>query len=141
MPEQTWTTLRETGLCHLVVVEADPGAAGPPAAGAQAASANNALDLRSLLELACTLGDYAIDTAGGSTCIAFTSFSDMERVTGALRGVRPVRQLEPHWSSQWDGVYDKEAARRLRGDLRWQKRPAARPTLRSPAEAGSETPS
>jgi hypothetical protein len=130
MPEQKWSTLRATGLCHLVVVEAEHQAA--------TSAESRALDLKDLLELACRTGDYAIDVANGQTCIAFTSFSDMECVTGALRGVRAVRQLETRWSSQWDGIYDRNATMRLRSDLRWQRR--AGMSRRRPAPRSAESP-
>jgi hypothetical protein len=119
MPEQNWSTLRDTGTCHLVVVEAA------------------ATDLKAVLDVVCAAGDYALDAVPDDmpdrACIAFTHFADVERFTGALQGVRPVRQLEPRWSSQWDGVYDEAALRRLAADVRWNRRVAKQGTGTAPA--------
>jgi hypothetical protein len=98
------------GLCHLVVVEG--------------AGEDSSAELHDVLETVCTTGEYAIDAGGGQLSVAFTSFADAERFTGALRDVRPVRQLETRWSSEWFGVCDRAAMRRQLQEIRWTKRVA-----------------
>ena len=99
------------GLCHLVVVEG---------------AGDSLEELRDALDAVCGAGDYAIDAGGGQLSVAFTSFADTERFTGALRDVRPVRQLETRWSSEWFGVYDRATMRRQLQEIRWMKRSARR---------------
>lgn len=112
MSERSWPTMTAGGLCHLVVVETPSGSGGCAA------------ELRSLLELAAGAGDWALDAADSQILVALTSFADAERFVSALRDVRPVRQLDPRWSSQWDGIYDGVAIGRLKRELRWQRRAA-----------------
>ena len=119
MPERSWSILTAGGLCHLVVVDA---ASGDPTPGDARAA-----DLKTLLDLQKADGDYAIDAGDSQTCVAFTSFADTERFTAVLHDVRPVRQIETRWSSQWDGIYDKAAVMRLRGELRRRRRMQQRP--------------
>ena len=97
------------GLCHLVVLQCRD-------------SEDSSAELHDVLETVCTTGDYAIDAGGGQLSVAFTSFADAERFSGALRDVRPVRQLETRWSSEWFGVYDRAAMRRQLQEIRWTKR-------------------
>ena len=119
MSERCWTTMTAGGLCHLVVVETGGGEAVSPEACAA--------ELKALLGLAAHAGEWAIDVpaeSGGQILVAFTSFADAERFAAALRDVRPVRQLDPRWSSQWHGACDPAAIRRLQQDLRWTRRVA-----------------
>jgi hypothetical protein len=115
MTERSWPTMTAGGLCHLVVVE-----------GADQ-------ELRDVLEAVCTAGEYAIDAGGGQLSVAFTSFTDAERFTAALRDVRPVRQLETRWSSEWFGVYDAASIRRQLQDIRWMRRAARNAPAAQPA--------
>jgi len=119
MSERSWPTMTAGGLCHLVVVETASEESTPTDACAG--------ELRGLLELVAHGGDHAVDAAERQICVAFTSFADAERFTAALRDVRPVRQIDARWSSQWDGVYDGSAIRRLKQELRWAKRRVAMP--------------
>ena len=114
MSERSWAILTAGGLCHLVVVETSAEDSAHPEACAA--------ELRSLLEVAASGGDYALDISGSQVLVAFTSFADAERLTAALRDVLPVRQLDARWSSQWDGIYDASAIRRLKQEQRWQRR-------------------
>lgn len=131
MPERPWSTLTAAGLCHLVVVE---GRASGAAAGDATPADTRAAELKSLLDVLKADGDHAINWGGSpsgehQTCVAFTSFADAERFAAVLHDVRPVRQIAARWSSQWDGVYDKAALVRLRGELRRLRRPLQRPPM------------
>jgi hypothetical protein len=117
MTERSWPTMTAGGLCHLVVVE----------------GVDRESDLHDVLETVCTAGDYAIDAGGGQLSVAFTSFADAERFTAALRDVRPVRQLETRWSSEWFGVYDATWMRRQLQEIRWTRRAARNASAALPA--------
>ena len=120
MTQRSWPTMTAGGLCHLVVVECrDSGGA----------SEDGGAELYDVLENVCTAGDYAIDAGGGQLSVAFTSFADAERFSGALRDVRPVRQLETRWSSEWFGLYDRAAMRRQLQEMRWTRRAALHPPM------------
>jgi hypothetical protein len=109
MSERSWPTMTAGGLCHLVAVDC---------------TSQEAADMADVLDVVCTAGNYAIDSGGGQFSVAFTSFADAERFTGAMRDVRPVRQLETRWSSEWFGVFDAAAMRRQLQEIRWTRRAA-----------------